>query len=70
MKLKHGKFEDMWRGDGAFVSLCSKSWHFLIAVRWRWHFYSVCPNAKPGYRRTYLGPFEVEWGALRDGGAK
>lgn len=36
-------------------------WHFLIAVhlRWRWAF--VRPDAKPEYRRLYVGPLEFEW---------
>ena len=55
--MKTGLFKDFYRGDGVYVA--GSRW--LIAFRWRWRFAFVCPPAKPGYSRLYLGPFEFEY---------
>jgi hypothetical protein len=39
-------------------------WHALVALRWRWRFDFVKPISKPGYRRIYIGPIEIEWSWL------
>jgi hypothetical protein len=36
-------------------------WHVLLAVRRRWRAAFVQVHTKPGYRRFYFGPFEIEW---------
>lgn len=36
-------------------------WHLLIAMHKRWRLAFVKPAAKPGYRRIYIGPLEIEW---------
>lgn len=36
-------------------------WHVLIAVRRRWRAALVQVHSKPGYRRLYIGPVEIEW---------
>jgi hypothetical protein len=36
-------------------------WHLLIAVHRSWRVDFVKPPAKPGYRRLYIGPIEIEW---------
>lgn len=36
-------------------------WHVLIAVHRRWRLAFVRPHSKPGYRRLYVGPLEIEW---------
>jgi hypothetical protein len=35
--------------------------HVLIALRWPMRFAYVRPDAKPEYRRVYIGPVEIEW---------
>lgn len=54
--MKAGRFSDFWRGNGVFVS--GSCW--LIAIRWRWRLAFVCPPGKPGYKRWYIGPVEIE----------
>jgi hypothetical protein len=54
--MRERKFRDFYHGDGWFVS----GRHWLLAVRWRWHFYFIRPPGKPGYKRIYFGPFELE----------
>lgn len=54
--IQRGKFTDDYRGNGLFIAFR----RFTLALRWRWHFYSVRPPGKPGYRRTYIGPLEIE----------
>lgn len=54
--MRAGRFQDTWRGNGVYIS--GRRW--LVALRWRWHFYYVEPPGKPGYRRLYLGPIEFE----------
>lgn len=37
-------------------------WHLLVAWHWhRWRMDFVTPQGKPGYRRLYIGPIEIEW---------
>jgi hypothetical protein len=35
--------------------------HILLALHRRWRVEFVKPSGKPGYRRLYLGPLEIEW---------
>lgn len=39
----------------------SQSGHLLVALHMRWRLASVRPHGKPGYRRLYIGPIEIEW---------
>lgn len=51
-----------------FASLCyGRVSHILIALHRRWRLAFVKPPGKPGYRRLYVGPLEIEWfgGATR-----
>jgi len=58
----HGRFVDLWNGNGWFVSwLFSWGW-LLIAVRpkrWRLRIFWRLPNNHM-VTRIYVGPFEVE----------
>ncbi|WVH13939.1 hypothetical protein CASP1_00016 [Alcaligenes phage CASP1] len=54
--MKVGRFSNSWRGNGVFISF----WRVLIALRWRWHLDYIRPSGKPGYRRLYVGPVELE----------
>lgn len=54
--MRIGTFVDEWRGNGVFVAF----WRITLALRWRWHCYAVKPPGKPGYRRLYVGPLEIE----------
>lgn len=54
--MKVGRFCDEWRGDG--VQVIAGRW--TIALRLRWRFAFVRPPSKPGYKRLYVGPLEVE----------
>lgn len=54
--MKVGRFSNFWRGNGVFISF----WRVTIALRWRWHFDYVKLFWKPGYRRLYVGPVELE----------
>lgn len=58
--IRMGRFLDTWRGNGVFLAFRN----LTLALRWRWHFYSVRPPGKPGYHRLYIGPLEIE---TRDG---
>lgn len=39
----------------------AKSGHCLVALHKQWRLSFVRPHGKPGYRRLYIGPFEIEW---------
>jgi len=54
--MRYGKFIDHWRGDGVFLTFGLVT----LALRRRWHLYVVKPQGKPGYRRVYIGPLEIE----------
>ena len=36
-------------------------WHLLFALHRHWRVAFVRPDGKPGYRRLYVGPVEIEW---------
>lgn len=38
-----------------------RSGHLLVALHRAWRLDFVRPHGKPGYRRLYLGPLEIEW---------
>lgn len=40
-------------------------WHVLGALHRRWRLAFVRPPGKPGYRRIYVGPVEIEWSHQR-----
>lgn len=39
-------------------------WHVLVALHLKWRLDFVRPQGKPGYRRIYLGPLEIEWSSI------
>lgn len=55
--MKYGK----WFVSTGFRRRAGGWWHLLLAVHRRWRVDFVTPPAKPGYRRLYVGPFEIEW---------
>lgn len=62
MKIRTGEAWDNWRGNNRYVSFqFKKGGHLLFALRKQWHWYFVKPHGKPGYKRMYLGPLEIEW---------
>jgi hypothetical protein len=50
-----------------FVSFRVRSGFLLFALHRRWRLAKVCPPAKPGYTRWYIGPVEVEHAAIFGG---
>lgn len=64
--MRYGTFADNYRGNGMFIAFH----RFTLALRWRWHFYSVRPPGKPGYRRLYIGPLEIEMRSRIEGEGK
>lgn len=55
--MKAGK----WFLSTGFRCYSDGFWHLLVAVHRRWRIDYLEPHAKPGYRRVYLGPIEIEW---------
>jgi hypothetical protein len=53
-------FKDFWRGDGHYTRWKLRHHTLVLAIRKKWYFYTIKPPAKPGYRRFYCGPFELE----------
>lgn len=47
-----------------FVSFRIASGFLLFALHRRWRLDFVRPPAKPGYRRWYVGPLEIEHAAI------
>lgn len=66
MRIKVGRWTSIV-GTGhkyAFISFLFTAEylsHILFAVRSQWRVAYVCPHGKHGYRRLYLGFFEIEW---------
>jgi len=59
-RLKVGSFEDAYRGNGVFASVPFRAGYLLIALRWRWHLYTIAAPIKK-VRRIYVGPIEIEF---------
>lgn len=56
-----GRFIDVWRGNGWFVSFLMRNGYLLFAIRpTRWRLAKVRPPMKPGVVRFYVGPLEIE----------
>ncbi|WP_339437049.1 hypothetical protein [Pseudomonas sp. EL_65y_Pfl1_R32] len=63
---KFGRFVDLYRGDGWFVSWTFSRGFFLVAIRpmnWRLDYLRL-PNNQ-WVRRLYVGPIEFELTYLR-----
>jgi hypothetical protein len=56
IKFKYGFFLDAWRGNGFHLSF--GRWTFALRFKWIFQFTKV--PGKPGYKRLYLGPLEIE----------
>jgi hypothetical protein len=54
--MKHGMFHDYYRGNGFHISIGQ----WTLALRFCWNFYWTKVQGKPGYKRLYFGPFEIE----------
>lgn len=58
--MRYGQFADDYRGNGWHISF--RRPRLTLALRWRWHFYTIRPEGKPHCRRFYFGPFELQVG--------
>lgn len=58
---KYGRYVDLDRGNGWFVSWMWSRGFFLICLRpLNWHCYYVRLPMQKWVRRLYIGPFEFE----------
>lgn len=64
--MKTGK----WYITTGFIKSGRWYWHLLGAVHRRWRLSLVRPGWRPGYKRIYLGPFEIEFSIHRFIGEK
>jgi len=44
-----------------YVSFLRGQRHLLFALHSRWRLRFTRPSGKPGYRRLFVGPLEIEW---------
>ncbi len=64
MRFHGGRMYDIWHGDGWYWSVTAWPRHLLLGFRphpKNWRIYFIKPPARPGYKRIYAGPFEIEW---------